>query len=211
MDASVNQPIQVNNRFRWAAIIMMATFLGLAWMSYSQEAVVDASQIADLPEGPLAGYQAIEFTLPTLEGETFSLSEYRGQPVILNFWASWCGPCLAELPLLERTAIFYRGRVTILGINNGESIRTVEQFAQEHDLSFPLLLDDNYLVGDQYLVTALPTTFFIDQYGVIQEVFTGILNEGILQDRIEALLNAEVNRGQSSITSNPRTPLAIRN
>lgn len=193
MGTSVNQPTQVNNRFRWAAVILVATFLGLAWISYSQETVVDASQTADLPEGPLAGYRAIEFTLPTSTGLELTLSDFQGQPVILNFWASWCGPCLAELPLLERTAIQYRGRVAILGVNNGETLRVVQNFANEHALSFPLLLDDNYLVGDQYLVTALPTTVFIDENGIIQEMFTGILNEGILQDRIEALLVGDGN------------------
>jgi thiol-disulfide isomerase/thioredoxin len=193
MDTSMNQPVPANNRFRWAAIIMVATFLGLAWISYSQETVVDFSQVGDLAEGPLAGYRAIDFTLPTLEGRELTLSDYQGQPVILNFWASWCGPCLVEMPLLERTAILYRGRVTILGVNNGESLETVQNFAAERTLSFPLLLDNNYLVGDQYLVTALPTTVFIDENGVIQEIFTGILNEGILQDRIEALLVGEGN------------------
>ena len=193
MDASVNQPIQVNNRFRWAAIIMVATFLGLAWITYSQETVVDFSQVGDLAEGPLAGYRAIDFTLPALDGRELTLSDYQGQPVILNFWASWCGPCIVEMPLLERAAILYRGRVTILGVNNGESLQTVQDFAAERTLSFPLLLDDNYLVGDQYLVTALPTTVFIDEKGVIQEIFTGILNEGILQDRVEALLVGDGN------------------
>ncbi len=193
MDASVNQPIQVNNRFRWAAIIMVATFLGLAWITYSQETVVDFSQVGDLAEGPLAGYRAMDFTLPTLDGRELTLSDYQGQPVILNFWASWCGPCIVEMPLLERAAILYRGRVTILGVNNGESLQTVQNFAAERTLSFPLLLDDNYLVGDQYLVTALPTTVFIDEKGVIQEIFTGILNEGILQDRVEALLVGDGN------------------
>ena len=193
MDASVNQPIQVNNRFRWAAIIMVATFLGLAWITYSQETVVDFSQVGDLAEGPLAGYRAMDFTLPTLDGRELTLSDYQGQPVILNFWASWCGPCIVEMPLLERAAILYRGRVTILGVNNGESLQTVQNFAAERTLSFPLLLDDNYLVGDQYLVTALPTTVFIDEKGVIQEIFTGILNEGILQDRVEALLMGDGN------------------
>lgn len=193
MDASVNQPVQANNRFRWAAIIMVATFLGLAWISYSQETVVDFSQVGDLAEGPLAGYRAMDFTLPTLDGRELTLSDYQGQPVILNFWASWCGPCIVEMPLLERAAILYRGRVTILGVNNGESLQTVQNFAAERTLSFPLLLDDNYLVGDKYLVTALPTTVFIDENGVIQEIFTGILNEGILQDRVEALLVGEGN------------------
>ena len=188
MDASMNQPLPANNRFRWAAIIMMATFLGLAWISYSQETVVDWNQVGDLAEGPLAGYRAMDFTLPTTTGPELTLSDFQGQPVILNFWASWCGPCKVEMPLLERTAVLYRGRVAVLGINNGESLATIQQFALEQNLSFPLLVDENYLVGDQYLVTALPTTVFIDERGVIQEIYTGILNEGILQDRIEALL-----------------------
>ncbi|MCL4870887.1 MAG: TlpA family protein disulfide reductase [Anaerolineae bacterium] len=188
MNTMLEETSQTNDRFRWAALMLLATLLGLAWISYSREPVVDWRQWAGLAEGPIAGYRAPDFVLPTLEGRELTLSDFQGEPVILNFWASWCVPCRAEMPLLERTAIQYRGRVTILGVNNGESRQVVQEFNRQLNLTFPLLIDNNYLVGDQYYVTALPTTFFIDRNGLIREVFTGILNEAILQNRLESLL-----------------------
>ena len=174
-------------RFGWAILLMGLGLLGVGWIAYSQvpARVIDAG---DQTEAPIAGYLAPDFTLNTTIGEIVNLSDYRGQPVVLNFWASWCPPCRAEMPHFQEASVKYNGRATILGVDQGEPLSVVADFGSAMGVSYPLLVDSANTVNHQYNVSALPTTIFIDSSGVIREVFTGIVNEAVLQDRIERLL-----------------------
>ncbi len=128
-------------------------------------------------EGTQVGNVAPDFELKNLDGETVTLSELRGNPVMLNFWATWCGPCRAEMPHIQ--AVFEdeewqdKGLV-ILAINltysrSSETPAAVKDFMQSHNFSFPVLLDTNRDVTLEYDVTGIPTTFFIDKDGIIQK------------------------------------------
>lgn len=137
MDASVNQPIQVNNRFRWAAIIMGGDVFRIS-LDYLFPGDGGGFQPGGGFGRRAAGRLSGDGFHPTdPRPRELTLSHYQGQPVILNFWVSWCGPCIVEMPLLERAAILYRCRVTILGVNNGESLQTVQNFAAQRTLSSP--------------------------------------------------------------------------
>jgi thiol-disulfide isomerase/thioredoxin len=116
------------------------------------------------------------------------LADYRGQPVVINFWASWCPPCRAEVPHFQDASLKYNGQAAILGIDQGEPLPIVADFASAFRLSYPLLLDQDNAVNRQYGVAALPTTVFVDANGVVSEVYTGIINGAVLEDRIERLL-----------------------
>ncbi len=128
-----------------------------------------------LPEtGTQVGNQAPDFQLQDLDGNTVSLSELRGSPVMLNFWASWCGPCRAEMPYIQQIYDEWQDQgLVVLTINLRESQATVRQFMEDLGLTFPALLDTNNAVTDLYNVTAIPTTFFIDGDGVIQAMKVG--------------------------------------
>lgn len=130
--------------------------------------------ISSIP-APEVGHPAPDFTLSTLTGDEISLAELRGKPVILNFWATWCPPCRREMPALEVIWQEYgRGGVMILGVDQGESPATVSEYVRQNvGVTFPLLLDRRQDVGDLYLVRSLPTTFFIDAQGIIQEIRVG--------------------------------------
>jgi peroxiredoxin len=128
---------------------------------------------------------APRFTARTLDGGTVALADYRGKLVVLNFWASWCGPCRSEMPAIEAASSRYKDAgVVFLGVNVQESTATVAAFVDEFRLSFPILLDPNGTVSAIYRVRSLPTTFFIDRDGVLREQFTGEMNASVIDRRV---------------------------
>ncbi|MFZ0545012.1 MAG: TlpA disulfide reductase family protein [Candidatus Promineifilaceae bacterium] len=178
----------LKSRFEWVILILGIALIGGGWIAYSQEPTEVTFNADGLSEAPVAGYLAPSFTLTTLQGEEHSLADYQGRPIVLNFWATWCPPCRAEVPHFQDASRIYNGQVAIVGIDQGEPLSLVNDFAAQFGISYPLLLDPDNDVNRQYNVQALPTTVFIDSNGVIREVFTGIINSAVLQDRIEFLL-----------------------
>ena len=121
---------------------------------------------------------APDFQLQSLDGETISLSDLRGRPVMLNFWASWCGPCRAEMPLIQE--IFESEEwsdkgLVILAVNIGESAATAEEFMVDNNLSFPVLLDTSQEIAREYNIRNIPTTLFIDRDGTVQDIKIGAI------------------------------------
>lgn len=171
----------------------MLTALGVTWILFSRKEVSQPRTIA-LTEAPIVGHLAPDFTLATPQGETVTLTNYvnrfgeSGQPVILNYWASWCGPCRIETPELQSASLKFNNQVAILGINQGESAEIVSEFALSYGLTYPLLVDEDNTVNRDYGINSLPTTIFIDRQGVVREVFIGILNQAVLEDRVKRLL-----------------------
>jgi peroxiredoxin len=178
----------LKSRFEWVILIIGIALLGGGWIAYSQEPAEVTFDAAGLTEAPVAGYLAPAFTLTSTQGEDISLADYQGKPVVLNFWATWCPPCRAEIPHFQDAAIKYNGLATIVGVDQGEPLSLVTDFAAQFAITYPLLLDPDNDVNRQYRVRALPTTVFIDANGVVREVFTGIINGAVLEDRIERLL-----------------------
>lgn len=132
------------------------------------------------------GAEAPDFALQSVEGKTVELSSYRGQVVVLNFWATWCGPCRVEMPTLEAQYARYRNEgFTVLGVNAGEERAQVEEFEQELGLTFPLLLDPEERIQRLYRIRAYPTSILIDRQGKIAKVHFGVLT----QDQLEQYLS----------------------
>jgi len=120
------------------------------------------------------GEPAPDFQLQSLDGESVSLSELQGSPVMLNFWATWCGPCRSEMPYLQQIYEEWSEKgLILLAIDIGESHAEVRQFMQSNNLSLPVLLDIREVVTREYNITGIPTTFFIDKDGMIQEKIIG--------------------------------------
>jgi peroxiredoxin len=177
----------LKNRFEWIIWIVVAALLGGAWIFVSKEEIKEPD-ILTLTEAPIVGHLAPDFTLQTAVGESYTLSDFRGQPVVLNFWASWCGPCRVEMPFFERTQLKYNGQAAVIGVNQGESAETVQEFGVRQNISYPLLVDDDNTVNLSYNVVSLPTTIFINADGVVEEVIVGIVNQAVLEDRIEGMI-----------------------
>jgi peroxiredoxin len=133
------------------------------------------------------GKPAPDFQLNTLDEQTVSLSEFRGEPVLVNFWTTWCGPCNTELPFIQQIYEEWQGKgLVVLAINIGESPSDVAEFIQGQGLSFPILLDTNTNTARGYDIQEIPTTFFIDKDGIIQHIKFGAFHS---QEEIESILN----------------------
>jgi cytochrome c biogenesis protein CcmG, thiol:disulfide interchange protein DsbE len=141
---------------------------------------------------PSEGFLAPDFSLQNERGEEVRLSDLRGQPVLLNMWASWCGPCRAEMPAMQEVYEAYSPQgFTILAVNTTfqDTQSNALEFAESLNLTFPLLFDLDGAVSQQYQVRAMPTSFFIDSEGMIRRVvFGGPMSEALLRVEIERLL-----------------------
>jgi len=125
-------------------------------------------------EGPEIGKAAPDFTLKGLDGQEVSLSDFRGEPVLLNFWASWCGPCRLEMPFLQEIYEKWSGKgLVLLAVNIQEDQGTVEDFIAGAGYIFPVLLAPGNQVPLSYNVRGIPATFFIDADGVIRDIKVG--------------------------------------
>jgi cytochrome c biogenesis protein CcmG, thiol:disulfide interchange protein DsbE len=189
----INMETMPSRRFQWTVLLVLAALLGGSWIVMSQESAV-VRDTGRTP-APIVGHPAPDFELTTTGGDSYSLATYvnlaggAGTPVILNFWATWCGPCRIEMPHLERASQKYAGQVMLLAINQMETPAQIDIFAEEMGLTFPLLVDQDRVVNNRYGVINLPTTIFIDANGIVREVIIGTINQAILEDRIGRLLN----------------------
>jgi thiol-disulfide isomerase/thioredoxin len=114
--------------------------------------------------------------LETLSGEIFSEAKLEGKKVVINFWASWCGPCRMEMPDMVRFAQEYNQDVVVLAVNVAEDITDVKPFVEEFGMDFPVLLDRTGELTAQYQVLAIPTTYFLHSDGTVAIKHTGVLN-----------------------------------
>jgi peroxiredoxin len=138
--------------------------------------------------GPQIGLKAPDFTLKTLDGQTARLSDFRGKPVIINFWASWCPPCKKEIPEIQKFYEQSKGKVQILAINItfNDKLSDVQNILRANNAQFSVLLDENEQssVADAYQVDGIPASFFIDKNGVIREIHVGGMTLDMLQEAV---------------------------
>lgn len=138
------------------------------------------------------GVTAPDFELLNLEGQTVSLSDYRGRPVMLNFWASWCEPCRYEMPFFQEVYEDIRWRAAgleILAVNIGESLAVAGGFTESSGFTFPVLLDWNEEVAVKYNVVPIPATFFIDERGIIKHSDVGAFSsKAAIEQRLRYLI-----------------------
>lgn len=138
--------------------------------------------------GVKKGKIAPDFELETLDGKQVKLSDYEGKKIVMNFWATWCGPCRAEMPHMEKYyKEFQTENVVLLGINLTHTERKKENipdFVDEFGLTFPILLDPKAEVSEKYQVIAYPTTFIIDTKGVIRHIFYGPIDYNTLSNAV---------------------------
>lgn len=175
--------MRASNIFLFAAI-----FLGgaVVWLGRVQDPDVLANVTA-----PITGANAPQFTLMDLEGNEHSLADYQGRPVIINYWATWCRPCEAEMPALQAVYDQYQDEgLVILAINTTESPQVITPFVEERGLTFPILLDERSMVAREYDVQAYPSTFFIDGDGKIRSAeFSGPMSQAFIESQVQRILN----------------------
>ncbi|MFZ6028407.1 MAG: peroxiredoxin family protein [Chloroflexota bacterium] len=174
----------------WSIFSLLALALSAGWIVFT--AMVYGSSAHEVTVAPQTGLLAPNFTLFNSGEKEFRLSDFRGRPVLINFWASWCPPCRAEMPAMQRVYEEYEAQgFVILAVNaaNQDSNPAAQAFASELGLSFPILFDTDGEVGNLYRAGALPTSFFVDPQGIVQEVVIGgPMSEALLRTRVENLL-----------------------
>ena len=180
----------MTKQYRFTLTTAAILLLGVVWIGVS--AASPGTTTSGAISAPKQGFQAPDFTLTARDGQTITLSDLRGSPVLVNVWASWCGPCRAEMPAMQRLYERYQGQgFVILAVNatNQDSQANALAFAQELGLTFPILWDTHGDVTKLYQVNAMPSSFFIDETGIIQEVVIGgPMAEALLITRVEQLL-----------------------
>ncbi len=137
--------------------------------------------------GLQAGDPAPDFTFQDAAGTTFSLSDFKGKQVMLNFWATWCGPCQGEIPFIQQVYEEWQGEeVVILTIDVGENAETVSSHLSQNGISLPVLLDTERIASTQYGIFSIPRSFFIDEEGAFQGMLPGALQSA---QELEDILN----------------------
>jgi cytochrome c biogenesis protein CcmG/thiol:disulfide interchange protein DsbE len=177
---------------KWIVFSLIVLFLGAAWI-WASSATPDSTTQGDIP-APQKGFLAPDFELETFDHEIFKLSDLRGKPVLINFWASWCPPCRSEMPAIQKVYDEYRDQgFEVLAVNSThqDNLGDAITFAQVRRLTFPILLDRDGSINYLYEIRSLPTSFFIDKNGIIQDVVIGgPMAEALLRIRAEQLFAA---------------------
>ncbi len=139
------------------------------------------------PVAPNVDSPAPGFTLNSLSGEQISLEQYTGRPLMINFWATWCGPCRLEMPLFQSYHEKYGTEFTILAVNVGETEAEVQAFVDQMSLDFDILMDKNGEVESLYRIRGYPSTYFMDEDGKIRILHLGMMSESQLIGYLEEL------------------------
>ncbi len=148
---------------------------------------IDELPGVSLPESAAVGAPAPDFELNNLANEPVRLSDLRGKIVVINFWATWCEPCKVEMPFFEELYSSSQKKLEILAVNFDEPSQQVQQFAEEYQLSFPILLDPGGNVQNLYRVRGYPTTFMLDEEGIVRYHHIGLITEGQLDQYLSEL------------------------
>lgn len=172
---------------RLYAVIALVIAFGASWTWFNRLPEIAATPTQAQPH---TGFAAPNFSLPSLAGETFTLADLKGKVVLVNFWATWCPPCRAEMPAIDAA---YRANkdagFVVLAVDQMENPDIVNLFRAKYNLSFPLLLDSDGAINRQYLVSALPTSFFVDRKGVIRDMMIGgSMSREFIEGKIKTLL-----------------------
>ena len=151
----------------------------------SNDTSIQVASSVDLPIGTLTGDLAPDFSGTTLEGEIVQLSNLRGKTVLVNIFASWCGPCRAEAPHLVEVDNLLGEDVVLIGLNLQENVPAVEGFKQDFGIDFPLVLNEDGRLTEIYKPIGLPTTWFIDPDGIVRYVHAGPMTSEIMLAAID--------------------------
>jgi peroxiredoxin len=182
--------IELRLRLPTVVALSLAAAIGSAVVPAAGRAQHDHA--ASQRSAPEIGAAAIRFELKTLDGKSINLTSFRGKPLVMNFFASWCDPCREEMPLInELAARLGNSGYSVLAIAVEDSRAAVTQYAKESKLVFPIALDLNSTVKRAYRIFGPPATFFIDSQGIIRDIIIGPLTP---ERASTALTNAGIQR-----------------
>ena len=207
----------MKNKGLWITVIILLVVIGVAAVLYPKlSAGMQSQQLATTPPATTEATQptteaaaeapettaateptepepvtAPDFPVLDWEGNEVKFSDYAGKPIVLNFWAHWCGPCQMEMP--EFNAAYERldGEVTFLMVHEGADVEAGKEKVTEGGYTFPVVFDTDGMAGAIYGITAYPTTFFVDAEGNLQAYYMGAMDADLLQQGIDLIYTAE--------------------
>jgi thiol-disulfide isomerase/thioredoxin len=171
------------SRAQWNVLIVVILAAGMAWTAASR--VTSALSTRDR-----ARRATPDFALDTLDGGKFRLADHIGKPVVVNFWATWCPPCRAELPAFEEVYRNNRDQgLVVVGVDVAESPDVVAKYVSEIGLTYPIALDASGAATELYRIEGMPTTFFVGRDGRIHDmVIGGPLTKAAIESQVAELL-----------------------
>lgn len=141
-----------------------------------------------LPQNSRILGEIVPFNAETLDGQSVTVDTSLDKPIVLNFWATWCKPCIIEIPRLQDAYQDANDEWMLVGVNASEDPAKVQEWIQEHRVSFPIIIDSTGEIAVSYGAQAqLPTTVFIDRQGYIRKIVYGLLSENTLRDGLDAI------------------------
>ncbi|MFW5973320.1 MAG: TlpA family protein disulfide reductase [Bacteroidota bacterium] len=182
------------------AAVVIAVFLFRDEADPDDRAPVEIETLDELPERPVGetrdsefeATEAPDFELERLEGGSFRMSDHRGEVVVVNFWATWCGPCRFEIPeFIELYEEYHEEGLTIVGISTDDDFDVVRPFAEEMGINYPIVIDEGDVSSAFGGIYGLPTTFLVDREGMVRERILGLVSRSTLEPRLQILLSQE--------------------
>ena len=157
--------------------------IGIAYVTVAcTPGAAESVVISELDVAPVVDLIAPDFELEAIDGKRISLSEFQGKAVLVNFWATWCGPCRVEMPAIQSRFEAHNDELVVLAVDNNEPQPAVAAFFNELSLTFPGLLDPGGAIQELYRVRGYPSSYFVDPNGIIRVVHIGVMTEGQLDD-----------------------------
>ena len=175
---------------KYIGLAIVSVMIGIVIWQFVNEPKPTKPEVQASQEESAEEHRAIlatDFTLPMLSGGDLTLSETRGKMTIINFWASWCGPCKMEAPHLQEFYEEYSDRVELVAVNNTSKDKRedVAAFVEQYGLSFPVLLDETGEISTMYGAFAIPTTVFLNEKGEIIHEYAGPMEKQFLINLLE--------------------------
>lgn len=180
--------MQKNKIISIAVGVIVVIMIGAA---VYQNTVSDGSDKASVEAAARPGFQAPSFELTGFDGNSYAVGGKRDHPLLLNFWASWCGPCHIEAPDLQALYEHYDGKLDLYAVNvtSLDTRLGIQDFVEEYGLTFPIPMDETgEVTGKKYGVNGYPASFLIDQNGVVVDVIFSVINREDLERKIDKLL-----------------------
>lgn len=169
---------------KWGFLLVFVFLVGFTVYTNMNKTIAVVAE-----QKPTVGYAAPHFSLIGLDGKTYKVEGKRNKPIVINFWASWCGPCQEEAPDLAKVYKKYKDQIDFYAINStsNDQLGEAKKFVETYELPFPVPLDEKGVVSKQYQIIAFPTTFFIDKNGMIVHQVMGMLDEAELEKQVKKL------------------------